>query len=97
MLPRRQPPFCTAPLPPFPQDPIDTLVDDQFSFDAKDKRVTFLAGDDVWSLKFGSAGGFERFLQKYNKVRPATASAAHALLERRAAHKACHPGTLGPA
>ncbi|PSC67936.1 vacuolar import Vid27-related [Micractinium conductrix] len=50
------------------QDPIDTLVDDQFSFDAKDKRVTFLAGDDVWSLKFGSAGGFERFLQKYNKA-----------------------------
>ncbi|EFN59732.1 hypothetical protein CHLNCDRAFT_133326 [Chlorella variabilis] len=50
------------------QDPIDTLVDDNFSFEARELRVTFAAGDDIWALKFGSPGAFERFLQKYNKA-----------------------------
>lgn len=31
-------------------------------------QVTFVAGDDVWGLKFGSPGAFERFLQKFNKA-----------------------------
>jgi len=50
------------------QEAIDTLVDDQFSFEARELRVTFFAGEDVWALKFGSPGAFERFLQKYNKA-----------------------------
>ena len=51
------------------QDPIDSLVDDNFSFEARDLRVTFFAGEnDVWALKFGGPAPFERFLQKYNKA-----------------------------
>ncbi|PRW60455.1 CYPRO4-like [Chlorella sorokiniana] len=50
------------------QEPIDTVVDDQFSFEAKELRVTFFSGEDIWALKFGSPGAFERFLQKYNKA-----------------------------
>lgn len=50
------------------QDAIDTVVNDDVTFDARDLRVTFLAGDDIWALKFGSPGAFERFLQKYNKA-----------------------------
>lgn len=97
------------------QEPIDAVVDDQFTFEAKELRVslssssrcfrlpvahgcrcsaavasflvatwqrhtntacpatlaqvTFVAGEDIWALKFGSPGAFERFLQKYNKAR----------------------------
>lgn len=40
------------------------MVSDDVTFDAKDLRVTFLAGDDIWALKFGSPSAFERFLQK---------------------------------
>lgn len=40
------------------------MVNDEVNFDAKDLRVTFMAGDDIWALKFGSPGAFERFLQK---------------------------------
>lgn len=41
------------------------MVNDDVTFDARDLRVTFLAGDDIWALKFGSPGAFERFLQKW--------------------------------
>ena len=68
-------PHAAPPAPPLPswhppkQDPIDALVDDNFSFEARDLRVTFFAGDsDVWALKFGGPAPFERFLQKYNKA-----------------------------
>lgn len=30
--------------------------------------MTFVAGEEIWALKFGSPGAFERFLQKYNKA-----------------------------
>jgi hypothetical protein len=50
------------------QDPIDTVVDDSFEFEARELRVAFQAGDDIWALKFASAAAFERFLQKYNKA-----------------------------
>jgi hypothetical protein len=50
------------------QDPIDTVVDDNFEFDAKELRMTFMAGDDIWAVKFGSPASFERFLQRYNKA-----------------------------
>lgn len=43
-------------------------MDDQFSFEAKELRVTFVVGEEVWALKFGSPGAFERFLQRYNKA-----------------------------
>lgn len=50
------------------QDPIDTLVNDDIEFDARELRVTFMAGDDIWAVQFGSPGSFERFLQRYNKA-----------------------------
>lgn len=48
------------------QDTISTLIDDQFSFEPKDNRVTFVEGEDVWALRFPSAKAFDTFLQKFN-------------------------------
>ena len=50
------------------QEAVDTRVDDNFSFEPKDSRVTFVAGEDIWALKFGGIAAFERFLQRYNKA-----------------------------
>eukprot|EP00887_Chlorella_sp_A99_P003933 scaffold11.g3933.t1 len=51
-----------------PQEAVDTLVDDSFNFEPRECRVTFAASDDIWTLKFGAAPAYERFLQAYNKA-----------------------------
>ncbi len=48
------------------QDTISTEVDDQFSFEPKESRVTFVSGEDVWALRFPSTKTFDAFLQKFN-------------------------------
>ena len=50
------------------QDTVDVVVGDQFQFEPAEQRVTFPAGDDVWALRLGTRGAFDRFLASYNKA-----------------------------
>ncbi|GAB4822475.1 hypothetical protein N2152v2_009521 [Parachlorella kessleri] len=48
------------------QDTISAEVDEQFSFEPKENRVTFVSGEDVWALRFPNSKAFDAFLQKFN-------------------------------
>lgn len=41
-------------------------MDDQFSFEPMESRATFVAGQDVWALRFPTPRAFDTFLQRFN-------------------------------
>jgi hypothetical protein len=50
------------------QDALDVEVDDQFSFQAAERRVTFVGSGSVWALRFPPGPAFQTFLQRYNRA-----------------------------
>lgn len=49
------------------QEEICKRIEDDFSFEPKDLRVTFAADEGVWALKFPNTRKFDSFLQQFNE------------------------------
>ena len=47
---------------------METEVTDNFSFDAATRRVTLVAPDGIWALKFGTAAKYSDFVMEYNST-----------------------------
>ena len=45
---------------------VETEVTDSFNFDVRTRRVTFVAQDGIWALRFGTAAAYEKFVTRYN-------------------------------
>ena len=45
---------------------IEAEVTDNFSFDVATRRVTFVAPDGIWALRFGTAAKYSDFVMQYN-------------------------------
>ena len=45
---------------------METEVTDNFNFDTRTRRVTFVAQDDIWALRFGTAATYQKFVTGYN-------------------------------
>ena len=47
---------------------METEVTDNFNFDAGTRRVTLVAADGIWALRFGSAAKYSDFVTRYNST-----------------------------
>ena len=45
---------------------METEVTDNFNFDVHTRRVTFVAQEGIWALRFGTALAYEKFVTQYN-------------------------------
>ena len=45
---------------------VETEVTDNFNFDVRTRRVTFVAQDGIWALRFGTVGAYDKFVTQYN-------------------------------
>ena len=43
-------------------------IDDQFNFEPREQRVTFVVGGEVFALKLGNSKLYEHFLQRCNRA-----------------------------
>ena len=45
---------------------METEVTDNFNFDVRSRRVTFVAQEGIWAVRFGTAKAYETFVTQYN-------------------------------
>ena len=45
---------------------VETEVTDNFNFDVRTRRVTFVAQEGIWAVRFGTVGAYDKFVTQYN-------------------------------
>ena len=45
---------------------VETEITDNFNFDVRTRRVTFVAQEGIWALRFGTLGSYDKFVTQYN-------------------------------
>ncbi len=45
---------------------METEVTDNFNFDARTRRVTFVAQEGIWAVRFGTVAAYDKFVIQHN-------------------------------
>ncbi len=45
---------------------VEAEVTDNFNFDVRTRRVTFVAQEGIWAIRFGTVGAYDKFVTQYN-------------------------------